>query len=81
MDDYCTVGVIMSVIVPVKTYTPLYCLTFFTLFISTTILSVYIDEIFLLIFTDEVSDRKFWYVKIIAIYQQETLIYISICIR
>jgi hypothetical protein len=56
-------GVILLVTVFVKTYTSLHYLAFFTLSSLTTILFVYIDDIFPSVFTNGVSDRKFWLVK------------------
>lgn len=59
----CTSNVIISVTVFVRIYTSLHYLAYFTLFILTMILSIYIDDIFTSVFINEVSDRKFWLVK------------------
>jgi hypothetical protein len=59
----CTSNVIISVTVFVRIYTSLHYLAYFTFFILTMILSIYIDDIFTSVFINEVSDRKFWLVK------------------
>jgi hypothetical protein len=52
----------------------LHCLDFFIPFISIAIPSIYTDDIFSLVFTDEVSDgRKIWSVNITAKYQRKNL--------
>jgi hypothetical protein len=53
----------------------LHCLDFFIPFIPIAIPSIYTDDIFSLVFTDEVSDgRKIWSVNITAKYQRKNLL-------
>jgi hypothetical protein len=76
----CTVSLIMSITMFVKTYTSSHCLDFFIHFILIVIPSSYTDDILLSIFADRFSDGTIKSVNITVIYRQKKYVGVYVCI-